>query len=388
MEPDKPKIYFPGLNGLRFVAAFAVIITHVELLKGQLGLDNNWLHPVIFNLGGLGVYFFFVLSGFLITYLLIAEKDNTGTISIKKFYIRRILRIWPLYYLLILLAFFVLPHFGFLDIEWLKGPFRENFWPLLVLNLFMLPNLALALDTRYPVPHAGQAWSIGVEEQFYLIWPVIVKFSRRFLVLLLVLTGGIVVAKAGILFLSEGHAHNSFIGVIKEFAAMSKIECMSIGAFGAYFLYTQNKRIMILVFNPLVQLLSYLMIPLLIYFTPELLQDGIHIVYSVIFCIIILNVAANQKSFLKMENRVFDFLGSISYGLYMYHMFIIVFVIRGLQYFGMENDLMANVMFYLFSVGLTIVVSWLSFRYFESLFNRKRKKFAKIISGNDAKIRE
>src|ERR1044071_5481753 len=95
------RIYFPGLNGLRFLAASAVIITHVELLKGVLGLPNHWKNPVLFNLGGLGVYFFFVLSGFLITYLLLSEKNMTGHISIKKFYFRRIFRIWPIYYLLV-----------------------------------------------------------------------------------------------------------------------------------------------------------------------------------------------------------------------------------------------------------------------------------------------
>src|ERR1051326_1775359 len=144
------KVYFPGLNGLRFLAAFAVVITHVELLKGQVGLPNHWTNPVIFNLGGLGVYFFFVLSGFLITYLLLAEKDKTGTIRIGNFYIRRILRIWPLYYFLVLLGFFVLPHFHILRLEWLQQFVQDRFWFKFLLNVIMLPNLALAMFPAIP----------------------------------------------------------------------------------------------------------------------------------------------------------------------------------------------------------------------------------------------
>ena len=110
-------IYFTGLNGLRFLAAMAVVITHIELIKGQMFCENLWsTNKLIFELGGLGVIFFFVLSGFLITYLLLEEKKVSGTVSVKKFYARRILRIWPLYYLIIVLGFFILPHLPFIDI--------------------------------------------------------------------------------------------------------------------------------------------------------------------------------------------------------------------------------------------------------------------------------
>ncbi len=134
MKTEK-SIYFSGINGLRFLAALAVIITHVELLKEIYGYENNWKHPLIFNLGGLGVYFFFVLSGFLITYLLLAEKEKNGKINIKQFYIRRILRIWPLYYFVLLLGFFVLPHFDSIQISYLQGDFTNYFYSNLVYNL-------------------------------------------------------------------------------------------------------------------------------------------------------------------------------------------------------------------------------------------------------------
>src|SRR5262245_23508948 len=107
---DKEKIYFPNLNGLRFIAAFLVIIHHLEQFKLTFKMDNYWNVPFIEPIGRLGVVLFFVLSGFLITYLLLAEENIKGGISIKSFYVRRILRIWPLYFLIVLLGLWILPN--------------------------------------------------------------------------------------------------------------------------------------------------------------------------------------------------------------------------------------------------------------------------------------
>ena len=92
--------YLPGLNSLRFFAAFFVVISHANI-----SLDKSGISPAsslaMLNRGGDAVDFFFTLSGFLITYLLITELNDTGNISIGRFYLRRVYRIWPLYYLVI-----------------------------------------------------------------------------------------------------------------------------------------------------------------------------------------------------------------------------------------------------------------------------------------------
>lgn len=172
------KIYFPNLNGLRFIAAFMVIVHHLEQNLSIFGLKNNWDNPVIRSIGGLGVELFFVLSGFLITYLLLAESKTTATISIKEFYIRRILRIWPLYYFIGLLAFIILPQFDLFEISAFADRFHLNYSLSLVLYLLFLPNLLL-FGYDIIVPYASQSWSVGVEEQFYLIWPVIMKLFKN-----------------------------------------------------------------------------------------------------------------------------------------------------------------------------------------------------------------
>ncbi|MCA9073906.1 MAG: acyltransferase [Planctomycetaceae bacterium] len=106
------KVFFGGLNELRAVAAFSVVVHHVELYKARSGfpsLFDTSLAPLVMFLGEHGVNLFFVLSGFLITYLLLVERDDRGRIDTMRFYVRRTLRIWPLYYLLVLVTFFVVP---------------------------------------------------------------------------------------------------------------------------------------------------------------------------------------------------------------------------------------------------------------------------------------
>src|SRR5260370_28291020 len=94
-------VYFPGLNGLRFFAGMLVVISRVELMKDHQGYRSAAANLAVYELGRLAVTFFFVLSGFLITYLLLTENSSAGAIEIRKFYVRRMVRIWPLYYLMV-----------------------------------------------------------------------------------------------------------------------------------------------------------------------------------------------------------------------------------------------------------------------------------------------
>ena len=102
------KVHFPGLDGIRFVAAFSVLVHHLEQFKNTCGLPSYYHTSLIGRLGADGVRLFFVLSGYQITYLLLQEARDTGGIHVRLFYFRRFLRIWPLYYLIVVLAFFVL----------------------------------------------------------------------------------------------------------------------------------------------------------------------------------------------------------------------------------------------------------------------------------------
>lgn len=406
------RVYFPGLNALRFFAAFAVVLTHIELMRKMLGFSSgwrdlphssanaagviasdgryHWWHPLFAEAGPLGVVFFFVLSGFLITYLLFAEKEQSGGISVRSFYLRRIFRIWPLYYLVFVLGFFVLPLSGLFYVpaqsEWLESSFWLNFF----LYLIILPNLALAFSPLgTSVPNIGQSWSIGVEEQFYLIWPLLMKFFRKPLVAILAVSLVWLVLKA---FVAAKVGPGSTEGwkALKQFLAMSKIECMTAGALGAWVLYFRKEPVLKLVYHPMAQVMAYGAVPALIFFFPYQWQDGVHLLHSAAFLVIIINVSSNPNSLLRLQQGWLNQLGKISYGIYMYHMIMIVLVLNIVKkylHWPAELNLAQSAAIYATSIGLTIFVSSLSYRWFERRFIDKKNKFSVVLSGEEAKKR-
>src|ERR1700754_4613826 len=143
--------HLPTLDGLRAVAVLLVILDHAGLPAP----------------GGLGVLMFFVLSGFLITWLLLREDACTGTVSISDFYFRRVLRIFPAFYFyaVVILALAV----------WMA---KEIVWPQVIASLFYVNNYYQAIQGD-PASGFSQTWSLGVEEQFYLTWPALFVLLRR-----------------------------------------------------------------------------------------------------------------------------------------------------------------------------------------------------------------
>jgi len=373
------KVYFPGLNGLRFLAASAVIITHIELIKASMGFVHCWDEPLFFNLGGLGVYFFFVLSGFLITYLLLKEKETAGNIDIKKFYIRRILRIWPLYYFILILGFLILPHIEGMHFSFLQEQFNANFNLNLLFYIVILPNLAFSLFPA--VPHIGQAWSIGVEEQFYLFWPWLISRTKNIKRMLYIFIGSILAFKVVILFIPMIDSY-SWNEPLKRFVAMSKFESMAIGGWGAYLLYQKHTFFMKIIFNKYIVWFSVLFIPVLVYFTPAFLQNGIHLVYSLLFLVIIINVSSNKNVLVKLESNVLSHLGNVSFGIYMYHLIVIAVVLKFYRYWGFEFNLVGeNAIIYSSVFILTIIVSFISYNFFEKRFINLKSKYT-IVKSN------
>jgi len=153
----------PSLDGLRALSITIVILSHTRSLLPS-PIANSGLFRYIIGGGLHGVQIFFVISGYLITTLLLREYDRTGTVSFKRFYTRRALRIFPSFYV----------YFAVLAILWITGVIPEH-WPT---------YLASATYTfiYLPNPHGWyveHAWSLSVEEQFYLLWPGLLVFAHR-----------------------------------------------------------------------------------------------------------------------------------------------------------------------------------------------------------------
>src|SRR4051812_6025192 len=149
---------FASLDGLRCVSILGVIWFHTTARSG--GLAGS---------GFLGVELFFAISGFLITTLLLREAETRGRVSLKAFYLRRTLRIFPLYYV-------VLGAYVVLAWQFEHGPAGAIFWRNLPSYLTYTSNWFVRLDSVRTIFYF--AWSLATEEQFYLFWPLVIASSR------------------------------------------------------------------------------------------------------------------------------------------------------------------------------------------------------------------
>ncbi len=381
------KIFFNGLNELRAFAALSVIFYHIELFKSRdhIGslFDINFLSYFISRLGKNGVYLFFVLSGFLITYLLLKEKEKYQTILFKKFYLRRIFRIWPLYYLIVCISFVIIPFLANSSDIFRNTPYYfnaisnpENYTISSFLTyLFFLPNIALDYF-GFRVVGCTQSWSVGVEEQFYILWPLLIfVFNRKTIVKVFILLI-IVFVLSHVFFQPELVARlNKIIGFnLKILAAIHKMvkiisfEFMAIGAVGGYLYNYFTKEITVVTKSKYTYYGIIVSLFFLLFFSivPTYLQS---ILLSIFFLLLILTTI-NDDNKIVFRNKYLSHIGTISYGVYMYHPFILFLVFPFInEYFPAENSfLLYNLLVYLFVFGLTILLSHLSYKYFELTF--------------------
>ncbi len=360
VSPSK-HIYFPGLNALRFYAAMSVVIAHTSNNFGEMRTRpaNYTLLDALTLDAQSAVNLFFVLSGFLITYLLLEEQSETGTVSVRQFYVRRILRIWPLYYLIALIGFGVLPI--------LLGPTYALWSPpaiKVVLTIFLLANLASPLG---PLQHL---WSIGLEEQFYLVWPWVVRRLHSFLRVV----GGILILKVA---LAPVVARFNSDAITQLFLGL-RFECMAIGALGAY-IYFRKSAWLKLVYIPFAQVAALVGVVSLALVDVQLTEVMI-LLTSIAFVVLILNMATNERSWFTLENPVLNKLGQMSYGIYMYHYPLLYVVIFALRTFGVQEGDTYSLILYMTTLCGTLGLAGISYRWFEAPFLQLKNRFAIIES--------
>lgn len=371
------RIYFPSLNGMRFIAALLVIIHHIEQFKSIYDLPNRWNSAFVQIIGEQGVSLFFVLSGFLITYLLLEEEKQTGTIRLKDFYVRRILRIWPLYFFIGFLALVILPRIPlFIEPGGGLEIWYRHYWQKVVLYILFLPNLLPFYAGS--IPFASQTWSIGTEEQFYLMWPLLMKNIRKYrmALMLLIIAGYIITARA------LWSSHTDFLPgkyYISGFWSLFNIDLMAIGGLLAMLLHSRHKLLKYIcnniVFYASLVLVTYMLI------NAFMVQHIYKETYGVLYGLLILNFASNPNLHFNLEAGVFKYLGKISYGLYMYHPIAIVLTIALAFWTGLTN----NLFIYTLSLLLTVAIAGLSYRYLESFFLNLKMNYSTVRSGDHPK---
>jgi peptidoglycan/LPS O-acetylase OafA/YrhL len=383
-KSNSGSIYFPGLNSLRFLAASAVVFHNVVQYKSWKGQPNIWgtegvLGAFIDAIGHKAVSLFFVLSGFLITYLLLAEVAKTGTVSLKKFYIRRILRIWPLYYIIVLTAIFILPQIIKIGPD--PDLVQQNIFFVLAAYLFMLPNLMLA--KTFHVVGANQTWSVGVEEQFYIIWPILVrKFHNVFIPflfsLIIIKMGLSLIALAGIEWINNA----AIVEALRKFERLwstFKIEQMAVGGFGAYYLFITKTSVLKWMYSTINIIICTILFVVL--FTTSFKFFGITLIEAYVFITLILNISTNPKFPFKLENKKFVLLGNMSYGIYMWHTLCISIIMAFADMFNiLPEGWIYHTALHLSSFVLTLIVSYLSYTYVESIFLKLKDRFMVVRS--------
>ena len=358
------RTYFPGLNALRFFAATLVIFHHLEQYKFWGNQQALWGQAFINALGHKPVSLFFVLSGFLITYLLLEENRERQSINISQFYLKRVFRIWPLYFLIVIIALTIMPMFSGIAFGDMPSP---NV-PMVLLSLVLiLPNL---LRISFPtLIGANQLWSVGIEEQFYLFWPLLVnRFGKNIIAFLFVFIF-IKLAIHGMMLYGLSITSTPWLIKLEILYALFPVEQMAIGALGASFLFHKKERILQYMGNPLIGILAlsliiggsfihmdHFLIPLL---------EGI------LFTIIIYQVTTNIKIHKHLENNILNYLGSISYGIYMWHTIAITMSITFMKIMGWNSNFIVCIV----SLAITFLLSHFSFKYLEKPAQNLRAYF-------------
>lgn len=365
MNSRSQKTYYPNLNGLRFMAFLLVFLSHCFITCNKSQYVSGSLHfaKKYLNTGLQGVDFFFVLSGFLISLILFREKETSRDINLIYFLFRRVLRIWPLYFL----VYFV-------------GLIAENLW-----EIQQLPNPVyfFTFTLNFYLSHNGNnflfflvfLWTVAIEEQFYVIQGIIIKYFKKYFVYIWSF-----MLICSLAFRSYYINNNNFM----VYHSISVAGNFAVGALLAYGMYYNKIYYRLIInatkFNAMV---VYILLFLNLIFHTVIYQNNVSTVFeklisSMLFGFVIIHQCEGiNKPFQASGTRLVNYLGKISYGLYIYHGIIISIFI----YLILPAEAQCNNLFTVYSLPLLILIitistAAISYHYFEEPFIKLKDKFA------------
>lgn len=357
-ESNKPIIrspgYIPFIDGLRFVGFILIFFRHYH---------GPTPAGFLTKIGWVGVPLFFLISGFLLTKLLCKEYQAIGTINLKKYFARRILRIWPLYftYLFIIFIIAALIH-------------KEMHIQRLAGNIFFYDNFLSAFYGYNQNWISGHLWSISMEEQYYLILPFLIPFlfklnpAKRIKVIFCFF---ILLALAKMICLFSNYKH-PFIYVMpisgEPFLA------------GILLGFGQVDNI-IRKINPYIIFIIGVLMLLFVYLLPSARIAGWHqlLIYlftAAGFSFIVLFLINGRQTLmhLLLTNKIVTYLGKISFGLYVFHVGCLEYI---QQWFG-TSLYKLGVFSFLPALILTVALSVVSYELWEKRFLRLKTRYSTI----------
>ena len=321
-----------------------------------------------FKLGRFGVDYFFVLSGFLITWNGLVDYENYS-FSYKKFLLKRILRIWPLYFLIVFIGFFsflISDSLGY-SIETIPSfvffiSFTSNFYSSIFGDDFIFFLVIL--------------WSIAIEFQFYLIWGLVLKYFKNHLLKI-----SFLMIFISILFRiyylnfdqNDDVLYYNSLGAIANFSIGSLVALMFRNNLSVFKSFTYR----VLKFR----LIFYIFLILCVFFHYYIFDNPYsrifeRLFYSILFGFVVVDHAFYPRSNFNLgDNKILSYLGKVSYGLYCYHALVISTLIFLLNSIGLSQNIYLTLFVYpLIIISVSILISIVSFNTIEAWFLKLKKR--------------
>jgi peptidoglycan/LPS O-acetylase OafA/YrhL len=360
------RFYQPELDGLRFYAFLGVFICHTLPFDGafyrRFHLPVPWLWGAIAKSGAAGVDLFFALSAFLITSILLREREETGGISLRRFYLRRVLRIWPLYFLLIAVGI-VLAH---------TMAKQSLPWYYVAGYLLFVGNWVHAVFGR-PESICSPLWTVSIEEQFYLIWPLLMKMLQRRGMIVAAIVTFLLATVCRLGFMLAGSS-----GGFIYYGSVSRCDSLALGILLALFAdrlprLTRSVRWLLLAGGLLGWVAS----------SAWLNEQPGPVDIRMVLGRLIVSVAAGAILYACLHSHSklvrgewVVRLGKISYGLYMLHLTGILIMLSLIHPVWGWQLLAAKALGFV----MTVILALASYRWVESPFLHLKDKFATVLS--------
>ncbi len=353
-------LYVNSLDTYRFIAFFIVFIAHTTLF---LNIGLNKLHT-----GDLGVSMFFVLSGFLITTILWSEFKKTGQVDLKNFYRKRMRRILPLYFIIVFIGIILIPLIFTKEV--FQYPFtnlnHNSIWQYLTFTFNFFNENHFVRNTLI----TSMLWSICVEEQFYLVWPFVLKFLKRIDYLAYFLGGLFLVSLA-----FRFYFYN--VSATIEYNTISVMNDLIIGCALSFFYFYKKEVIerFITVPGGVISVVAFLG---LAYFrSAYLIGNQIWVtIEPVLFALIF---AYFLMSFIKFKDwKILNipqvlYMGKVSYGLYIYHILSFFIAIQLVNFLDRYTPMSRYFEFFL-AIPILLIIAHVSYVYFEKRIMVRSKK--------------
>jgi peptidoglycan/LPS O-acetylase OafA/YrhL len=367
--------HVPALDGLRGIAILLVLGLHFGVgadLPDRTGLIfTAWIQRVLY-IGWTGVDLFFVLSGFLITRILLASRDQPG--YFRRFYARRALRIFPLYYAGVVLAFVAVPHlFATTMPSEFTAPKGEIwFWTYAV-------NLAMVFGWTVQADLVLHFWTLTIEEQYYLVWPTVVRLvsPRALLRLCIALIASALALRIAWMSVGWGWegAYRFTLGRVDAFGVGGLIAVLAAGS-QSWRSVERGARIGLAATGTVLALMFLAVSPF--YPSQWMVVTFGHSLLAVAFgCVIVISLGNKAPEFLQHSGL--RALGKYSYGIYVWHWPIQRLLLVAYGRMSPTDRLEGTVQALAFvTIGITgsILCGWISYRLIESPFLRLKRLFA------------